>query len=184
MNTNSNNSSNTNSNNNSSIIPNNGRVDLLNYRPHRQSSFSMNPNIKPMFEPVNQSIRNQRETSLLNTAYFSKENKEIIQNLIKAKVHKLTNQIVDKQNDIELTIIMTSIYYQYSRNDETSVETIRNEISMLNDLVADYCVKNVSSNVLQYMKYKEDISKLPEPMEHPINFNIKGEKTLMLPPFL
>ena len=169
---------------NSSNIPSNGRVDLVNYRPHRQSAFNMNPNIKPMFEPINQTIRNQRETSILNTAYFSKENKEIIQNLIKAKVHKLTNQIVDSQNDIELTIIMTSIYYQYSRNDETSVETIRNEISMLNDLVADYCVKNVSSNLLQYIKYKEDISRLPEPMEHPINFNIKGEKTLMLPPFL
>lgn len=163
----------------------NGRVDLINYVPQSGSaSFKLNPNILPMFEPVNQTIRYQHETSILNTAFFSKQNKQIIQNGIKAEVDKMTGTIVDNQSDTELTIVMTSIYFQYARNDESSTNAIRTEIEMLNTLVIDYCAKKVASNALQYFQYKKDISKLPEPMNYPSNYNIKGEKTLMLPPFL
>lgn len=157
----------------------NGRVDLLSYSPNTNLT-NFTESTKPMYEPTNQSIRYQRESSPLNIAFFSKENKQIIQNAIKAGVYKSTGYLIDNQSDIALTIVMTSTYYTYAEHNEESIESIRNEIQMLNDIVANYSISNVTTNVLQYIKYKHDVSTLPIPLEHPENLNVKGEKILML----
>ena len=45
------------------------------------------------------------------------------------------------------------------------------EIKRLNAKVLTYCIDNVSSNVLQHVKYLEDINTLPSPIDHPEYLN-------------
>ena len=55
------------------------------------------------------------------------------------------------------------IYLQYVQN----LNDINKEIITMNKFVIDYCVHNIISNIKHYLFYLNDISKLPEPLEHP-----------------
>ena len=59
-----------------------------------------------------------QETSKLNQLFFSKKNMENIQNMIRYQVFLKSDKkfIIDRQSDIELEIIMRSIYLQHSPN--------------------------------------------------------------------
>ena len=45
--------------------------------------------------------------------------------------------------------------------------------------VLDYCVDNVYVNLLQYVKYIDDITKEQTVIDRPQNVDVKGNKTLM-----
>ena len=47
-----------------------------------------------------------------------------------------------------------------------------------------YSVPRVSSNVQQYLHYKQDVSTLPTPFDHAVNMSQKGSKTLRTHPFV
>ena len=61
---------------------------------------------------------------------------------------------------------MRSILLQYG-NFKTVQDKLVDEIRKLNKLVIDYSEKEVSSNVLQYAGYLNDLGKLPDPMDRP-----------------
>ena len=75
-----------------------------------------------------------QETSVLNQLFFSKKNMDNVQNMIRYNVYEKSNKkfIIDKQSDIELEIIMRSIYLQHSVN---LPNKIKEQIMYLNDLV-------------------------------------------------
>jgi hypothetical protein len=119
--------------------------------------------------------------TLLSRAYFSMENIEIIQNSIRASIYEKTEQkhIIDKQDYDQLKMIMRSIFLQHSLHQDHDV---RGQIIELNKRVVDYCVPQIHSELKAYLKYKEDISTLPVPMDNPIH--LSNDKTVELNTFI
>lgn len=121
-------------------------------------------------------IGNFKENKL-SISYFSKENIDFLQNTMISEIYKLTKGTrISKQSDIELKIIMKSIYLQYGRNMDTNIEE---QVQELNKRVLDYSIDNINSNLKQYNQYIKDITSEQTIMEMPQNVHIKGEKTLL-----
>lgn len=143
----------------------NGRIDL-----------SPNENGTPFF--IQDKIQNKEKTnyanatqhmmekSLLSVSFFSLENINILQNTLRSRVYEMSQQKykIDTQDDDQLKIIMRSIYLQYGLNQN---ENISKQVTDLNEKVLEYVVPQVYGEVVSYMKYKEDISTISEPMKLP-----------------
>ncbi len=116
-------------------------------------------------------------SSRLSRAFFSPENISNIQDNIRYNVWINTNKeyIIGNQNEYELKIIMRSVYLQNALNQEDNITT---QILNLNNLVLNYCVKQVTSQVIQYINYQKEINSDRHIMDHSINTNSRGEKSL------
>jgi len=123
------------------------------------------------------------DTSILSKTFFCKRNINIIQNGLRAGVYSMSNgrYNVAPQDITNLKIIMRSIYLQNSQNNNTN---IMGQIEKLNKLVLNYCIKNVYSEAEAYIKYKNDVSTLPVPLNRPSFVSNKGDKVLELKPFM
>ena len=113
----------------------------------------------------------------LNRLYFSDKNTAIIQNAIRKNIYDQSygKYLIDNQSKRELSIIMRSIYLQYSKNQNNN---ITKQIETLNTKVVMFSVKSIMTKVKQFISYKQNIDKLPIPMNHPTNMSNQGEKTL------
>ena len=114
------------------------------------------------------------EKNVLEQAFFCPQNIKTIQNSIKAGVFVKSNKkyIISPQDHDSLYIIMRSIYLENSMNLQSSY---KEQINALNQLVVDYCVPKIYSEVQSYMKYKRDISEIPAPIQNPISTNYKND---------
>jgi len=124
-----------------------------------------------------ESLYGIQETSKLNQLFFSKKNMDIIQNNIRYTVYVKTNKkhIIDKQSDIELQIIMRSMYLQHSPNLEYNY---KEQIEYLNKLVVDWCVEKIIPQLEQYIGYLKEVEYMPMPIDLPVNLSSKGSRTL------
>tara|TARA_A100001035_G_C27410791_1_gene332790 strand:+ start:48 stop:554 length:507 start_codon:yes stop_codon:yes gene_type:complete len=156
----------------------NGRVDIENQLPD-QNMFSMCDKI-PVRDPIGyaDALKGNLENTPLANEFFSTKNIFTIQYNIKQEVYNLSNQkyMIDNQNEDVLKIIMRSIFLQNSAH---LPNQIQEQVNQLNQLVVDYCAPCVYTEVLSYMKYKQDVSNLAVPLEHPKHSNYKY-KTLEL----
>jgi hypothetical protein len=118
-----------------------------------------------------------QETSTLNQLFFSKKNMDNIQNAIRYNVYiKSDNKfVIDKQSDVELEIIMRSIYLQHSPN---LPNKIKEQIEYLNKLVCDWYVGQIIPEVNQYIGYIKEIEYMPVPIDLPLNLSSKGSRSL------
>jgi hypothetical protein len=118
-----------------------------------------------------------QETSKLNQLFFSKKNMENIQNMIRYNVYLKSDKKfkIDKQSDVELEIIMRSIYLQHSPN---LPYKITEQIQYLNQLVSDWCVEQIIPEVSQYVGYLKEIEYMPVPIDLPVNLSSKGSRSL------
>jgi hypothetical protein len=116
------------------------------------------------------SIKGILEENSLNSLFFSEMNVKAIQDTLRYRVYKNTDQVISEQSSNDIFIIMRSIMLQYA-NFRVGVDNIVDEIRRLNTKVLDYAVSNVSSNVKQHQGYVEDLSKLPVPMDMPVYHN-------------
>ena len=145
---------------------NNGRVDIKS--PNTSELFQMYDKI-----PANQcvSFRNATEgiwtETNLSQAFFSQQNILMLQNGIRAGIyHKSNGQyIIGPQDCDALKIVMRSIYLQHAANQSNN---ITQQITELNKIVLDYCIKQVYGEAQGYMKYIDDVSTLVVPMSNPI----------------
>lgn len=121
-------------------------------------------------------------SSKLSIAFFSKENISYIQDNIRYQVWLKSNKksIIGKQNEYELTVIMRSVYLQNALNQE---DNIQNQIKTLNDIVLNYCIKQVFSQVTQYVNYQKELNSDRFIMDHSLNVSSRGEKSLEMKPF-
>lgn len=162
----------------------NGRVDIINNQlspsDYNNSLYTEGNNPNAVFH--NEALKGIQTESILSRSFFSDRNIDIIQNNIRYTVYKESNKkhIIGRQSDIQLQIVMRSIYLQYSKNLNTD---IREQIMELNSMVVNYCVPKILSEIQQYIGYKQDISKLPDPIDRSLNLSVKGTKTLILNTF-
>ena len=172
-----NNHNNNNNNNNNSAK---GKVDLLG--PNISTKFSMMDKI-----PINTNTNYQNvltgnfERTRLSDTYFSLQNIQIVQNAIRKGVYDKSNQqiLVDNQPQDQIVTVMRSMYLQNSKNLDTN---IRGQIEELNSYVVNYCVNNIYSEAVAYLKYKHDASTMHMPMNAPLYSN-KTNKTLEQKPW-
>jgi len=153
----------------------NGRVILNNKQDVKD--INMIEGNKPNNNFQVESLYGIQETSKLNQLFFSKRNMEIIQNNIRYTVYIKTNKkhIIDKQSDIELQIIMRSIYLQHSTNLEYKY---KEQIEYLNSLVMNWCVEHIIPQLEQYVGYLKEVEYMPSPIDLPVNLSSKGSRTL------
>jgi len=153
----------------------NGRVILNNKQDVKD--INMIEGNKPNNNFQVESLYGIQETSKLNQLFFSKRNMEIIQNNIRYTVYTKTNKkhIIDKQSDIELQIIMRSMYLQHSPNLEYNY---KEQLEYLNKLVVDWCVEKIIPQLEQYIGYLKEVEYMPLPIDLPVNLSSKGSRTL------
>ena len=122
-------------------------------------------------------IRGIHDRTLLNQLYFSEKNIQNVQNKLRYTVYKMSRGqfTIGPQNETELTVVMRSIYLQYSRNLKTN---IKEQIADLNKIVVEQLAPDLLSNVKQYIKYLEDRNEPYRLMERPQNVSSAGTKTL------
>jgi hypothetical protein len=116
----------------------------------------------------------------LSRLFFSEDNQLILQNAMRYRVWQNTRNIIDTQDHLQLQIVMRSMFLQCAKHQP---DRIAEQIRELNERVLEYCVPIVTSNLLQYLQYKKDVSQLPEPLEHAMNMSQRGGKTLSPNPF-
>ena len=145
--------------------------------------FTCNP--FELFENLNVNNENKFDKltgnfqeSEVSKLYFSQENVDYLQAQIISRVYDKTNKksAVGRQSDDELIIVMRSIYLQHGKNVNTDLDK---QVNLLNELVLDYCVNNVYSNLIQHFEYIKDITREQPVLERPEITHIKGEKSLM-----
>jgi hypothetical protein len=118
----------------------------------------------------------------VSAVFFSDNNVNLLQLGIRNKVLNVSNgkYNIGKQSDIDLKIIMRSIYFQHGKN---TTNNVRGQVLDLNTRVIDWCVPEILSNIQQSDKYIMDISTLPIPMDLPNLTTQKGLLTLEIMKF-
>lgn len=113
----------------------------------------------------------------LSAIFLSDDNVNLLQIGIRNKILNLSNgkYNIGKQSDIDLKIIMRSIYFQYGKNTSND---LRAQVLDLNTRVIDWCVPEILSNIKQSDKYIMDISTLPVPLDRPNLTTQKGLRQL------
>ena len=122
----------------------------------------------------------QWDETPLSTAFFSKQNIQILQNGIRAGVYRKSNgqYTVGPQDCDSLKIIMRSIFLSNAVNQPTN---ITEQITQLNNMVLDYCIFHVYSEAQGYMKYLQDASNMYKPMALPVMEVQKDKNNYKMP---
>lgn len=130
-----------------------------------------------------ESLKGIHGGNLFTKMFYSQKNINNIQNVIIYNVHKHTGDIISRQHDNELLIVMRSSYLQHSVNpivndlkDPNQRTAMQNEINRLNAIVLDYIVPDIVSQILQYKRYLVDITQNHVPIPREINPSMKGTK--------
>ena len=154
----------------------NGRVTLENNEVIKDMKMFDNENkVQNNFQI--ESLYGIQEKSQLNQIFFSKKNMDIIQNMIRYTVYEKSNKkyMIDRQSDVELEIVMRSIYLQHSPN---LPNKIKEQIDYLDRLVNDWCTDQILPEVQQYEGYIKEIEYMPLPIDLPLNLSSKGSRSL------
>jgi hypothetical protein len=153
----------------------NGRVDIL--QPDTKKQFALYDRI-PAHQPSSyrDALQGNWKDSPLSLAYFSKQNIIMLQNGIRRGVFEKSKgqYMVGPQSEDVLKVIMRSVFLQYSAN---MPDKISEQIKSLNQIVMDYSIKQVYSEVQGYQQYLYDASTLVTPIERPV-FSSTEDKTL------
>lgn len=159
----------------------NGRVNLFDVN---KPTFKIDNSSPSLYtEKTANTINRLYSGNCLSEMYFSKENIAIIQEGIINSVYNKSNgeYSIGKQSEQELSIVMRSIYLQYSKNLNFN---INEQILELNTLVIRWCVDEIMSNIKQYVNYRKNVSTMPMPLERAQLPSQKGTKTLEIKSFI
>jgi len=116
------------------------------------------------------------EKTKLSTMFFSENNINLLQKLIKYNVKTKTNKIISEQSNEELFIIMKSIFLNESNLGVKTDSCIKKELRKLDLLVTNECTKKIVTQIKQHIIYLDNINNLAVPMERAESTNIKGTK--------
>ena len=149
----------------------NGRV-IFDNKPG--TTYNLYENERSPYEFKN-SLKSINSENVLNRTFFSQNNIDMIQNTIVNEIVKRTGYKIARQSELQLQIIMRSIFLQYAKNNPCN---IKQQIIDLDRKVIDYSVDRIITEISQYLEYKDTINKLPTPLSHPANLSNAGEKSL------
>jgi Family of unknown function (DUF5761) len=155
-------------------------MDFLNGRVNAITNVN-NYNLKNIIENTTENNTNIISRNInctdVSSMFFSDKNVDLLQFGIRNKILNMTDgkYNIGKQSDIDLKIVMRSMYYQYGKNADNF---INKQVLDLNTRVIEWCVQEIISNIKQSEQYKIDISTLPIPLDRSILPSQKGLRTL------
>lgn len=145
---------------------NNGLIRNIN-TPSTLSIFSSDGDIYSEYDNYNEySLKGIQESSPMSVIFFSDSNVEALQKTIRFEIYKTKQKVISEQSPNELYTVMRSVYLQ-NANSRSSTNKFMKNLQILNKMVVDYCVQNVSDQLEQYTNYMLKISNLPSLMERP-----------------
>lgn len=124
----------------------------------------------------------------LTFLYFSGKNVENVQKLLRLRVFKETEYVIDDQSQNELLTIMRSVFLEHSshpplihqdmKKDQVEIllKKYTNEVDRLNRLVVELVVPKLIGQLKQYFGYLKDASSQPMPLSQPVNESTAGKK--------
>lgn len=143
---------------------NNGRINVN--TPDIKDQFDMYDKIPTKATTFHDAMRGNSYDTELSDLFFSKENQEILQNGIRVGVYNKSGNkyVIGIQDYDNLQTIMRSMFLQYSLNQK---DNITEQIRVLNNIVLNYCIPKVFEETVGYLKYKNDISTIAQPLDLP-----------------
>lgn len=122
-------------------------------------------------------IKGNFDKNCLNDVFFSDDNIDALQIGMRNMVANATEgkEMIGRQSDIELKIIMKAIYLEYGKNLN---DNILEQTKDLNKKVLDFAVPRILVEIKQHNTYIKDASNIHMPMERSMNVSNKGSKTL------
>ena len=151
----------------------NGRVILYsgnNFSPYETYQGSLQPQ-----KCFTDSVKHIHVASSLTESFFSRENVDLIQQELIKRIYSQTGHVISRQSDMNLQIIMRSIYLQYGKNLPCQ---IKEQVIELNQEVLKESMRIILPNIEQTIGYRNDLQKLPTVMNRALNVSSKGSKTL------
>lgn len=155
---------------------NNGRVDTT-----KDNNFSMyalfhNGNNR-LTEFSHEAIQGVHTKTPLNDLFFSSKNIDALQLGIRNLVANRTNNefVIGKQSEVELQVIMRAIYLSDAKH---LPYDIIGQVKQLNEKVLDYCVPRILEEIRMFNHYKNDVSRLPMPLDRGEFSSAKGTRFL------
>ena len=121
----------------------NGRVIID--QPNPNAMFNLYDKTKTTKSSFRDALKGSKEENELSNAFFSKEKDQIVQNGLRVKRYKMSNNqfVIGEQSYDNIKIIMQDAYFEHARNDNSSIakqiESINQEI--FNKYVPSYMVK-------------------------------------------
>lgn len=118
-----------------------------------------------------------QELSPLSKLFFSEENIDNLQKLIRYNVYLQSDKkyVISNQNLSQLLIVMRSTYLSYSKY---TCVNLTKSIEILNNAVINDILPTILSNILQYVNYRTFISQPVNILERGVNANVKGDNQL------
>ena len=120
--------------------------------------------------------------TVVQDLFFSPANVDALQQGIRYSVYRATHgqQVIGRQSDVELGLVMRSVYLQHARNDDNG--DVVAQVRELNQFVLDYCVPKVLEELRAYMAYRSVswTERVPVPMERGELATTKGDRTLVM----
>jgi hypothetical protein len=101
--------------------------------------------------------------------------------MVRTRIRDKHNITIDPQSKTELTLVMSGIFNMHQGNIVAGAD-IDCQVRRLNELVTDYCVKNILVNIRHHIGYLRDSSKPYTLLDRPVNTSLKGERTLSYMP--
>lgn len=132
---------------------------------------------------VGDMLRGNWDKNPVADMFFTATNSAHIQASIRKAVYTRSgpkHYVIDDQSIDELKMIMRGIYLQYAKNNPFDVQ---GQVNELNDIVIEWCIPRILSEVDHYQYYLKDISHMPIPMSQPMNMSSAGSRSLPLQPF-
>lgn len=119
-------------------------------------------------------------SSVVANAFFARGNVDGVQASLRHEVYRASEQqrlVVGRQSDIELGIIMRSVYL--SDTTQSRSVTLREHVSELNRRVLDFSVPVVLSEARMYLTYLQSIQTMPVPLKWGEIASQKGSRQLV-----
>ena len=109
----------------------------------------------------------------LNTLFFSKFNKNLLQRGIRQTFKNKTGISIDYQNSDDLYGIMRVVFIN---NAGDHFSKVNDQVKFMNSRVIETALSQIQTGVSQYITYVRDIDTLSVPIDQPINTSTTGKK--------
>ena len=163
------------------MMESNGRVKLIDSE--RIEIYPMSKGTNKKSDYNEEAIKGIHTNNPLSSIFFSQVNIDALQEAIRYQVYTKSckKHVISRQSDTELKIIMRATYLENAKHRNYDILP---EVRRLNQLVLDYCVPRILQEINMYTVYKNDIDRLPIPMDRGEFQSSKGTKVLETKTFL
>ena len=133
---------------------------------------------RPRQQPFDPRVVGRRTNTPVSDLFFSPRNVDAVHDGIRYRVFVDTggNAVIARQSDVELGLVMRSVFLQEADNDNSRDAV--SQVRELNASVLSFCVPRIVQEINQYKHYRKDVAALPVPLPRGEIATSKGSRSL------